>query len=61
MALDQMLNDVKNEVDKVYDLPDDADDPLCVKMEPEFAVITVGRIRRCLRGGAAGDGRPAEG
>ncbi len=42
MALDQMLNDVKNEVDRVSDLPDDADDPLCVKMEPEFAVITVG-------------------
>ncbi|MBN2224787.1 MAG: efflux RND transporter permease subunit [Deltaproteobacteria bacterium] len=42
-ALDQMLNDVKNEVDKVKnDLPDDADDPECRKLEPEFAVITAG-------------------
>jgi len=41
--LDRMLDDVKNEVDKVKsDLPDDADDPECVKMEPEFSVISVG-------------------
>jgi multidrug efflux pump subunit AcrB len=42
-ALDQMLNDVKNQVDKVKkDLPDDGNDPECMKLEPEFAVITTG-------------------
>jgi multidrug efflux pump subunit AcrB len=42
-ALDSMLNDVKNEVDKIKsDLPDDADDPECLKMEPEFSVISAG-------------------
>jgi multidrug efflux pump subunit AcrB len=42
-ALDSMLNDVKNEVDKAKsDLPDDADDPECLKMEPEFSVISTG-------------------
>jgi len=40
--LDQLLNDLKNEVDKVSDLPDDADDPNCVKFDPEFSVISVG-------------------
>ncbi len=42
-ALDSMLNDVKSEVDKVKsDLPDDADDPECATMEPEFSVISAG-------------------
>ena len=41
-ALDQLLNDIKNEVDKVNDLPEDADDPNCVKFDPEFGVISVG-------------------
>ena len=40
-ALDQLLNDIKNEVDKVSDLPEDADDPNCVKFDPEFGVISV--------------------
>jgi multidrug efflux pump subunit AcrB len=40
--LDQLLNDIKSEVDKVRDIPDDADDPNVVKREPRFDVITIG-------------------
>ncbi len=40
--LDQLLNDIKSEVDKVSDLPEDAEDPNIVKREPRFDVITIG-------------------
>ncbi|MBN1883767.1 MAG: efflux RND transporter permease subunit [Deltaproteobacteria bacterium] len=40
--LDRLLDDVKNEVDKVNDIPEDADDPNVVKREPRFDVITIG-------------------
>ncbi len=40
--LDQLLNDIKSEVDKVSDLPEDANDPNIVKREPRFSVIRIG-------------------
>ena len=42
LELDQLFNDIKNEVDKVKDLPDDAEDPEFVKISAEFPAITVG-------------------
>ncbi|MBN2224492.1 MAG: efflux RND transporter permease subunit [Deltaproteobacteria bacterium] len=40
--LDQLLNDLKNEVDKIKrDLPADGDEPRLVRRRPEFPVVTV--------------------
>jgi multidrug efflux pump subunit AcrB len=41
MRLDQLLNDIKNEVDKVKDLPTDVEDPQFIKISAEFPVVTV--------------------
>lgn len=42
LRLDQLLNDLKNEVDKVTDLPADVEDPEFIKIAAEFPVVTVG-------------------
>jgi multidrug efflux pump subunit AcrB len=42
LRLDQLLNDLKNEVDKVTDLPADVEDPEFLKIAAEFPVVTVG-------------------
>ncbi len=42
MELDQLMNDIKNEVDKVTDLPTDVEDPEFLKLSAEFPVVTVG-------------------
>jgi multidrug efflux pump subunit AcrB len=42
VKLDQLYNDIKNEADKVTDLPEDAEDPEFLKLSAEFPVITVG-------------------
>jgi multidrug efflux pump subunit AcrB len=41
MRLDQLMNDIKNEVDKVTDLPTDVEDPEFIKISAEFPVVTV--------------------
>jgi multidrug efflux pump subunit AcrB len=41
LKLDQFLNDLKNEVDKVQDLPDDVEDTEFLKISAEFPVITI--------------------
>ncbi|MBN2223167.1 MAG: efflux RND transporter permease subunit [Deltaproteobacteria bacterium] len=41
LRLDQLLNDLRNEVDKVTDLPADVDDPEFLKISAEFPVVTV--------------------
>ena len=42
IKLDQLFNDIKNETDKVQDLPEDAEDPEFIKISSEFPAITVG-------------------
>ncbi len=42
IKLDQLLNDIKTEVDKVSDLPKDVEDTEFLKLSAEFPVITVG-------------------
>jgi multidrug efflux pump subunit AcrB len=42
IKLDQLFNDIKNETDKVQDLPEDAEDPEFMKISAEFPAITVG-------------------
>ena len=39
--LDQLVNDLKNEIDKVADLPTDVEDPEYLKISAEFPVVTV--------------------
>ncbi len=41
MKLDQLMNDIKNEADKVTDLPADVGDPEFLKISAEFPVVTV--------------------
>ncbi len=42
IKLDQLFNDIKTEVDKVEDLPEDVDDIEYLKLSAEFPAITVG-------------------
>ncbi|MBN1573453.1 MAG: efflux RND transporter permease subunit [Deltaproteobacteria bacterium] len=42
IELDQLFNDIKTEVDKVDDLPEDVDDIEFIKLSAEFPAITVG-------------------
>ncbi len=41
LELDQLVNDLKSEVDKVTDLPDDVEDSEFIKISAEFPVVTV--------------------